>query len=1017
MTSVQSSSGNVQFQADGSSGTVDSTLDLSALATFNCPGSSLSVTNDATVQDNSSLKSLTGVAVTLGSGVTIDTSQWNSLTDGSLTINENTDTSFPALNNIDNSSLFANLGGRLTLPMVSNVTSPDTGLIDWFATGINSIIDLPTLGNLNTVDTSLDIDALQGGQVLLPGLTSIQSSSGNVQFEADGSSGTIDSTLDLSALATFNCPGSSLSVTNDATVQDNSSLKSLTGVAVTLGSGVTIDTSQWNSLTDGSLAINENTDTSFPALNNIDNSSLYANQGGNLTLPMVSKFTSPDTGLIDWFATGINSIIDLPTLGNLNTVDTTLDIEALQAGEVLLPGLTSIQSSSGNVQFEADAASSTLELSGLTTFDCPDSSFTVTDGASASLPALAIAEDLTIDVDQGASLVLPAATDLTASGTTATVSNAGSITFGSAVVTMPSSGSDATINVPQLPQGMTLNLESSGAFESGTTINIAQDDTVNLTGGATFNGGVVFNVGQGSTIDLTGGQSLTYSGTLTGSGGGTVELSSGTLTVGQGGLTLNFPSSMFQWTGGELDASSSNATNLGTMNLSGPDEVISNIGTLDNGGTIIETAGPGTSTVEVDGTLNNTGTIEADSGTLDLDPTSISQLSNGALTGGTWNAEDGANLEFPSGTNITSNAGNISLGGSGAVIGGIASLTSNSGQLIVTGGAEFSTAGDFTNSGSLTVGAGSTLTVNGNETQTAASTLSIQIGGTPASGLYGQVVMTGNATINGTFNLELVNNSTPTAGQDYQVMSFASATGKFTTFTGLPPGMTATQSATALKLGIPTSSPTPTPTPSPTPTPTPSPTPTPTPSPTPTPTPSPTPTPTPSPTPTPTPSPTPTPTPLVTVSGVGDVMNKKHQVTEVLVTFSGTVNAGPAQEIRNYRLATPGKRGSFTAKNAGIIKLKAALYDAQDDTVTLISSKPFTLDKPVQLQVNGEPPSGLQDSFGRYIDGAGDGQSGSDAIAVLSRGGTTIEARIAVRLLEEQHRPEGNPERRPFGPG
>jgi hypothetical protein len=60
--------------------------------------------------------------------------------------------------------------------------------------------------------------------------------------------------------------------------------------------------------------------------------------------------------------------------------------------------------------------------------------------------------------------------------------------------------------------------------------------------------------------------------------------------------------------------------------------------------------------------------------------------------------------------------------------------------------------------------------------------------------------------------------------------------------------------------------------------------------------------------------------------------------------------------------------------------------------VTLTPRKPFALTKPVQLVVYGAPPSGLQDSLGRFIDGKHDGQPGSNAVAVLSRGGATISA-------------------------
>ena len=86
--------------------------------------------------------------------------------------------------------------------------------------------------------------------------------------------------------------------------------------------------------------------------------------------------------------------------------------------------------------------------------------------------------------------------------------------------------------MPQLPQGIALNLGTSGTL-TGTTFNIAQGDNVDLTSGTYA--GAAFNVGQGATLDLTGGQTVTYSGTLTGSGSGTVQFSSGTLTVGVGG--------------------------------------------------------------------------------------------------------------------------------------------------------------------------------------------------------------------------------------------------------------------------------------------------------------------------------------------------------------------------------------------------------------------------------------------------------------------------------------------------
>ena len=198
--------------------------------------------------------------------------------------------------------------------------------------------------------------------------------------------------------------------------------------------------------------------------------------------------------------------------------------------------------------------------------------------------------------------------------------------------------------------------------------------------------------------------------------------------------------------------------------------------------------------------LANGGTIEADSGTLDLEPASFVQLSGNTLTSGTWNALDGATLEFPKGTAITTNEGNITLGGAGATVSGITGLASSSGSFSLTGGSDFTTTGGLTNSGSLTVGAGSTLTVNGNFTQTTGATLNTQIGGTPASGRFGQVTVTSTATLAGAFNLTLTNSFGPQIGQAFQVMSFAEAMGTFTTETGLKSIFTAMFKPTSLDL-------------------------------------------------------------------------------------------------------------------------------------------------------------------------------------------------------------------------
>ena len=79
-----------------------------------------------------------------------------------------------------------------------------------------------------------------------------------------------------------------------------------------------------------------------------------------------------------------------------------------------------------------------------------------------------------ITVSGGATLSLPPPTDFSAVGTSVTVSGTGSsLAIGSGILdALPASGTGVTFNVPQLPQGMTLNLNPSGTFSGGTTFNV-----------------------------------------------------------------------------------------------------------------------------------------------------------------------------------------------------------------------------------------------------------------------------------------------------------------------------------------------------------------------------------------------------------------------------------------------------------------------------------------------------------------------------------------------------------------
>lgn len=130
--------------------------------------------------------------------------------------------------------------------------------------------------------------------------------------------------------------------------------------------------------------------------------------------------------------------------------------------------------------------------------------------------------------------------------------------------------------------------------------------------------------------------------------------------------------------------------------------------------------------------------------------------------------------------------------------------------------------------------------------------------------------------------------------------------------------------------------------------------------------------------------------PLVTLSGVDEVFNRVHRLTKIFVHWSGALNASGASQTKFYRLALPGRKGSYTARNATVIRLKKAVYSAQTDTVTLTLRSPLAFRKVLQLRIAGLPPSGLTDSLGRLIDGDHNGTAGGNGIAYLYPTGQAV---------------------------
>jgi len=164
------------------------------------------------------------------------------------------------------------------------------------------------------------------------------------------------------------------------------------------------------------------------------------------------------------------------------------------------------------------------------------------------------------------------------------------------------------------------------------------------------------------------------------------------------------------------------------------------IGTFNNSGTFKKTT-TGTSTIGV--AFNNTGTVEAQSGTLNFVNTYTHNNANLILKGGT--------VTFSNALNI--NGGSIE--GNGSINVGV----TNSGLLNPrhASNTEFGR-----------------LTINSNYTETNSANINIQLGGTTAGTNFDQVDINGIATFDGTLNVSLLNNFTPTLGSTFDVLTYDS---------------------------------------------------------------------------------------------------------------------------------------------------------------------------------------------------------------------------------------------------
>jgi len=263
-----------------------------------------------------------------------------------------------------------------------------------------------------------------------------------------------------------------------------------------------------------------------------------------------------------------------------------------------------------------------------------------------------------------------------------------------------------------------------GTINMAGTYNVARSTTIGAANPATFNfNGSVVSVGDSLTI-TSGNSTANFSNTEGRVAVNKLNFTNGTLT-GSSNVIVN---SLLNWTSGTMSGTGKTTVN-GVTTISGAALKTLNGRAFDNAGSL---------------TWTGTGSISA-----------VQNVSFANLTSGVFEAQNNAVF---TGSGTFANAGTFR-------------------KSAATGTTTFSGIA-FTNNGTVDVQSG-ILSLNNRytQTQTPAGMLNINIGGLAAGTQFSRLTISTSpapaATLNGTLNVNLVNNFTPALGNSFQIMTFS----------------------------------------------------------------------------------------------------------------------------------------------------------------------------------------------------------------------------------------------------
>ena len=103
------------------------------------------------------------------------------------------------------------------------------------------------------------------------------------------------------------------------------------------------------------------------------------------------------------------------------------------------------------------------------------------------------------------------------------------------------------------------------------------------------------------------------------------------------------------------------------------------------------------------------------------------------------------------------------------------------------------------------------------------------------------------------------------------------------------------------------------------------------------------------------------------------------QPTRIVLSFDEPMNPTLAELTKNYAFRRV-VRGRVLSRPQQVIRVRSAVYDAANETVTLTTAKRLNLHQIFQITASGIPPQGLENVSGVPLDGKGNGSPGSSFV-------------------------------------